>query len=213
MKKMNEIKKLNPLLEAMNDIDDAIISESAPAEKKHARYFKPMMIAAAAAVLCAATAVTATASIKTRDNVTFNGEEPNDMGYDIYTDEYGWEIRTYTFKLPDYTLLEEVEGRTPVGKLRAAHRGTYDDDKVDWYLIDEKGNIFNEGVNNVNVEAVFEAPNVHDGTAYGSVGFWVPNFDYDHFGFSSVHNGVNDTLEVNIRQHTPFNSDEEESES
>ena len=212
MKKMNEIKKLNPLLEAMNDIDDAIISESAPAEKKRARYFKTMMIAAAAAVLCAATAVTATASIKTRDNVTFNGEEPNDMGYDIYTDEYGWEIRTYTFKLPDYTLLEEVEGRTPVGKLRAAHGDVDDEGFVDWYLIDENGNIFDEeGVNNVCVETTYDGINVDGGTVGGSVGFRTSNFDIDHYGTYSTHNG--DHLEVNIRQHTPFDSDEEESES
>lgn len=54
---MNEINKLNPLLEAMNDIDDAIISDCAPAEKKRAKYLKPMMIAAAAAVAALVTFV------------------------------------------------------------------------------------------------------------------------------------------------------------
>lgn len=208
---MNEINKLNPLLEAMNDIDDAIISDSAPADaladKKRAKYFKPMIIAAAAAVLCGATAVTAAANIKMRDNVMFNGEEPNDVGYDIYTDEYGWEIRTYTFKLPDYTLLEEVEGCTPVGKLRAAHTKSVDEGKVDWYLIDEKGNIFNEGVNNVRVQVTYEGINKYGGKGSGNVGFMVSNFDYDHYGFSSVSSG--DDLTVNIMQHTPFTSDEE----
>lgn len=50
---MNEINKLNPLLEAMNGIDDAIIFEAAPAERKRPKYFKPMMIAAAAAAAAA----------------------------------------------------------------------------------------------------------------------------------------------------------------
>lgn len=50
---MNEIYTLNPLLEAMNDIDDAIVSEAAPVERKRPKYFKPMMIAAAAAVAAA----------------------------------------------------------------------------------------------------------------------------------------------------------------
>lgn len=47
------MNKLNPLLDAMNDIDDVIVSEAAPTERRRPRYFKPMMIAAAAAVAAA----------------------------------------------------------------------------------------------------------------------------------------------------------------
>ncbi len=209
---MNEINKLNPLLEAMNDIDDAIISDSAPADaladKKRAKYFKPLIIAAAAAVLCGATAVTAAANIKMREEVKFNGEEPNDIGYDIYTDYDGCEIRTYTFNLPEYYLLDEVEGLTPVGKLKACHYEEPEENGMkDWYLVDEEGNIFDSGINNVFVEAETTEITEYGTHGYGSIHFSVANFDYDHYGIHS--RTVEDHLNVDIVQHTPFTSDEE----
>lgn len=200
---MNEIKKLNPLLEAMNDIDDAIISEAAPEKRRRPKYLKPMIIAAAAAVLCGATAVTATASIKMREHVTFNGVEPNDLGYDIYTDEHGCEIRTYTFNLPDYCLLEEVEGCTSAGKLRAAHSGSTDEGKVDWYLIDEKGNIFNEGVNNVKVVAECTGINEYGGKSYGSASFCVSNFNEVEYWTETHSNSADNTLGLYVHHRSP----------
>lgn len=147
------MNKINPLLEAMNDIDDAIISESAPVEKKRARYFKPMMIAAAAAVLCGATAVTAVASIKPPQEIVL-WDEPLDVDYTVYTDEKGREIRTYAFNLPDYALGEEIEGCTPVGKVRYVQGGEDDGAFMgSWFIVDEEGTRFTGGINNKEVRA------------------------------------------------------------
>lgn len=149
MKKMNEINKLNPLLEAMNDIDDDIVSETAPVERKRPKYFKPLMIAAAAAVLCGATAVTAVASIKPPKEVIVNDEPLEVADYTVYNDEKGREIRTYVYNMPDHVLGEEKEGCTPVGQVRVVKR---DDDRWGgWEIVDEEGNVFHWGINNKKI--------------------------------------------------------------
>lgn len=146
---MNEINKLNPLLEAMNDIDDAIVSEAAPAQRRRPRCFKPMLIAAAA-VLCGATAVTAAASIKPAKTYTFNNETDNKSDYYAYTDDYGREIRMYVTPIPEYALLEEAEGCTPVGRVKLVIKGE-DVNPKNSTFIDEEGNTFPNGVNNLDV--------------------------------------------------------------
>lgn len=178
---MNEKNKLNPLLEAMNDIDDAIISESAPAEKKRAKYFKPMIIAAAAAVLCAATAVTATASLKPPQQIIISDEPLSDVDYTVYTDEKGREIRTYAITLPDYALVEEKEGYTAVGAVKlVAKEGC---DIFDEYvLVDEAGNVFNTGINNKEVRCDIIDP-AHPETHY-DYGVDCVNFNYKEYSWS-----------------------------
>lgn len=193
---MNEINKLNPLLEAMNDIDDAIISEAAPAEKKRPKYFKPLIIAAAAAVLCGATAVTAAANIKMNDEVTLDGEKPAEILYDVYTDEDGWEIRTYAFPLPEYCLLDEVEGCTAVGKLRAYRVGEHE-----WELVDEEGNTFPNGVNNMAVKVTCSKKG--PGGGHGSVSFRTANFNEVEYWTETHSNGVDNTLHVYVNRRSP----------
>lgn len=194
---MNEINKLNPLLEAMNDIDDAIVTEAAPA-KRRPKYFKPLMIAAAAAVLCGATAVTAAANIKMNDEVTLDGKEPAEIIYDVYTDEDGWEISTYMFPLPEYCLLDEEEGCTPVGKIRAYRVGEHD-----WEFVDEEGNTFPNGVNNMAVEVTFSKKGPGGGS--GVTGCGTANFNDLEYWTETHHNGTDNTLRVQVNRH----SDEE----
>lgn len=181
---MNEIKKLNPLLEAMNDIDDSIISEAAPAERRRARYFKPLMIAAAAAVLCGATAVTAAASIKP-SKVVIVEDEPVDVDYTVYIDDLGREIRTYAFNIPDYALGEEKEGCTAVGQVKVVPA---DDENPwgDWIIVDEEGTVFYSGINNKEIQCdVIDPENPH---THHEIGFVCANFkskDYDMIMYNS----------------------------
>lgn len=139
----------NKLLKSINDIDDDLISEAESWKPRKARKLKIAIIAAAAAVLCGATAVTAVASLKTPVDFTIN-DEPVEVEYTVYTDDKGREIRTYAYKLPDYSLGEEIEGHTAVGQVRVVLR---DDDL--WgglELVDEEGNVFHGGINNKIVE-------------------------------------------------------------
>lgn len=143
------MNKLNPFLEIMNEIDDDIVSGAIANQCKRPRYFKPMLIAAAAAVLCGATAVTAIAGTKPAKEYTIN-EEPVEVECTVYTDDRGREIRTYAYKLPDYAFGKEVEGRTAVGQVRVVAR---DDNRWGgWEIVDEEGNVFHYGINNKEVE-------------------------------------------------------------
>lgn len=174
------MNKINPLLEVMNDIDDDIVSGAAPVQRKRPRYFKPMLIAAAAVVLCGATAVTAIASIKPHTTVTLDNEEPADMEYDVYVDDQGREIRTYAIQLPDYALREEVDGYTAVGKVRAVYTDEYEDDyEFQWVLVDEEGNRFPQGINNKAVEC-----EILDGESCLSISFTSANFNYEDYSVS-----------------------------
>ena len=168
------MNKINPIFDAMSGIDNDIVSGALEKERKHPKYFEPMMIAAAAAVLCAATAVTAIATIKPPAEVTMN-QQPVDVEYDVYIDENGREIRTYTCSIPEYALLEEVPGCTAVGKVKAICRGDRD-----WVLIDEEGTVFTEGVNNLEVfsEAVDEKRHM-------LIGFRCANFNEEDY-YSSL---------------------------
>lgn len=163
------MNNINPLFETMNDIDDDIVSDAIAPQRKRPRYFKPMLIAAAAAVLCAATAVTAVASIKPPNAVTMN-HKPVEVGYDVYFDDEGHEIRTFVFNVPEYALTEEKEGCTAVGKVRAVQLG-----EREWELVDEEGNTFTEGINNVIVEAWVL------GGGHHSIDFGCANFNFDDY--------------------------------
>lgn len=175
---MNEINKLNPLLEAMNDIDDAIISESAPAKRKRPMRFKPLIVAAAAVVLCGATAVTAAASLKPSKEVIVE-DEPVDVDYTVYIDDLGREIRTYAFNIPDYALGEEKEGCTAVGQVKVVPA---DDDNPwgNWSIVDEEGTVFHSGINNKEIQCdVIDPKNPH---THCDIEFVCANFnskDYD----------------------------------
>ncbi|MCH5205480.1 MAG: hypothetical protein J1F09_00920 [Oscillospiraceae bacterium] len=113
--------------------------------KKHIK-IKPLIIAAAVAVLAAATAITAGALMRAPMEIEMNGEL-YDPEYDVYTDEYGHKIETLVYDVPEYALAEEREGYTAVGKVRAV----YDPDSIrtmKYKLVDEAGNEFVAGINN-----------------------------------------------------------------
>lgn len=97
---MNKINKLNPLFEAMSDIDDAIISEAAPAERKRPKYFKPLMMAAAAVVASMATMFTVNAATNgSLVKFLFKGEEYSADTCD-YIDEDGFRHVTFDAVVP-----------------------------------------------------------------------------------------------------------------
>ena len=167
------MNKINPIFDAMSEIDNEIVSGALEKERKHPRGFKPMMIAAAAAALCAATAVTAAATIKLPAKVTMNNE-PVSVGYDEYFDDMGREIRTYVYQVPDYALLKDVPGCTAVGDVKAVCLGENFED--DWVLVDEEGTVFADGINDLKVLC-----EVLDGDWVGFMDFRCANFNRDEY--------------------------------
>lgn len=143
--------KINPLLDVMSEIDDSIITNSntVGAVKKSKK--RPIIIAAAAAaMLGVAIPVTSGALMRQPLKTEINTQE-NELGYNVYTDEYGHMIETYVYDIPEYALGEEVEGRTAVGAVRAV----YDPDIYvagGYKLVDEEGNEFLGGINNKYVD-------------------------------------------------------------
>lgn len=138
---MNEIK-INPLLDAMSEIEDSnIISTKSTARKGKKR---AIIIAAAAAAMLGV-AIPVTSAALTRASGMVNGEL-TEIGYDVYTDEYGNRIETYTYAVPKHVVEEGREEDNAVGKLRAV----YDPELVrypgadpgDYKLVDEEGNEF-----------------------------------------------------------------------
>ena len=118
------------------------------------------------------------------------------MDYTVYTDDIGREIRTFAYKLPDFALLKEKPGRTPVGKVRIApEEGYY---HIGWRIIDEAGNEFLGGVNNMEVNC-YIIDKYHPNTL-SEVGFSCANFNskeystaefYHYFDDDPIPDGVN----------------------
>ena len=148
--------------------------------KKHIK-IKPLIIAAAVAVLAAATAITAGAIMRAPINVEMNNE-PYDVEYDVYTDEYGNKIETFVYDIPEYALAEELEGLTAVGKVRAV----YDPGSirnVKYKLVDEAGNEFVAGINNKMVNLRINDNNISRiGFSCANVadGYTVMEFNFNH---------------------------------
>lgn len=143
--------KLNPLLEAMNNIDENIVSDVISDTRKRPRRFKPITIAAAITVLFTVTAITAIASLKAPQQVTINdmAVEPT---YKSYVDDQGREISMYIYDVPDFALGEEREGGTPVGEIKVVRNPEYPLKWGEWMIVDEAGNKFYTGINNKLVQ-------------------------------------------------------------
>ena len=142
---------LNPLLEAMNNIDENIVSDVMSETHKKPRKFKPVLIAAMAATLLTATAITAIATLKAPKQVTINdmAVEPT---YKSYVDDDGREIGMYIYDVPDFALGEEREGGTPVGEIKVVRNPEYPLKWGEWMIVDEAGNKFYTGINNKLVQ-------------------------------------------------------------
>lgn len=169
------MNKLNPLFEAMNDIDDGIVSNAVQTAHRHPMRLKTVLVAAAAAALCAVTAVTAAAVLKAPKEITVNNEivEPQ---YSTFTDINGKEWDMYVFDLPEFALGEEVEGRTAVGKIRAVNNPDYPGKWREWMLVDEIGNVFYTGVNNKLIE--FYSKDGISNVGFGCANFLSKKYEY-----------------------------------
>lgn len=175
------------LLKNINDIDDDLIFEAERWKRPKVHKLKIAVIAAAAAVLCAATAVTATANIKPPKEVIVDGE-PLDVDYTVYTDENGREIRTYAYTMPDYAVGEEIEGCTPVGQVRVVKND--EDLWGDWKIVDEAGNVFHLGINNKEVQCDIIDPK--NPRATYDIGFACPNFLWKEYTISYIYEDLDD---------------------
>ncbi|MCM1164699.1 MAG: hypothetical protein NC299_00745 [Lachnospiraceae bacterium] len=169
---MNEI---NPLFEAMSNIDDNIVSEAVKTARKRPKGIRAALIAAAAAAFCAVTAVAAAAALKAPKEVTIN-DVPVEPRYSTFTDDLGEEWELYVFEFPDFALGEEIEGYTAVGDIKVVRNPEYPDRWGEWMMVDEAGNKFYTGVNNKLVK--FQSK---DGVRHG--GFEVANFLSDRYTY------------------------------
>lgn len=177
------MNKINPLLEAMNNIDEKIVSDVMSEPRKQPRKFKLIPIAAAVAVLFTATAITAIASLKAPQQVTIN-DTPVEPTYKTYYDDLGRKIDMYVYDVPASALGEEVEGHTPVGDIKAVRNPEYPQKWSDWMIVDEAGNVFHTGINNKYVHIYIRGEN-------SGHGFAVMNL-LDGYGMYEIHSDSED---------------------
>lgn len=118
--------KLNPLIEAIGEIDDALVEKAQAPSKKRAR-IRTLIIAAAAVLLLGTTAAGAT--FGNNPIVKINNKRVSSR-YSSYVNEDGWTIETTAVELPvNYCRYQ------PVGEIRA----TFDGDTQDVVCYDELG--------------------------------------------------------------------------
>ena len=175
------------LLQNINDIDDDLVFEAEQWQRPKIKKLKIGIIAAAAAALCAITTVTAVAFTKSPQEYVVNGE-PIEVDYTVYKDDAGREIRTYAYKLPEFALLKEKPGCTPVGKVRVAPEDGYY--WIGWRIIDEAGNEFTNGVNNMEVKCnvidKYHPETLHD------IGFSCANFNSKEYSMAEFYHYLDD---------------------
>lgn len=118
--------KLNPLIEAIGEIDDALVEKAQAPSKKRAR-IRTLIIAAAAVLALGTTAAGAT--FGNNPIVKINNKRVSSR-YSSYVNEDGWTIETTAVELPvNYCRYQ------PVGEIRA----TFDSDTQDVVCYDELG--------------------------------------------------------------------------
>lgn len=180
------MNKINPLLEAMNNIDENIVSEVMSDTHKQPRRIKLIPIAASIAVLFTATAITAIATLKAPQQVTINdmAVEPT---YKSYVDDEGREINMYIYDVPDFALGEEVEGGTPVGEIKVVKNPEYPSKWGEWMIVDEAGNKFYTGINNKLVQIEIKGGRIK----CEQFGFGILNL-LDGYGTLEIHSDSED---------------------
>lgn len=130
--------KLNPLIEAIGEIDDALVEKAQAPSKKRAR-IRTLIIAAAAVLLLGTTAAGAT--FGNNPIVKINNKKVASR-YSSYVNEDGWTIETTAVELP-----VDCCRYQPIGEIRA----TFDSDTHDVVCYDELGVRLNEISNWVNL--------------------------------------------------------------
>lgn len=182
------MNKINPLFEAMSNIDDNIASGAIKEERRRPKTIKMILIASAAAAICAITTVTAVASLKAPLNITVDGA-PIEPTYSTFADEHGHEWELYVFDMPDYALGEEIEGKTALGEIKAVPNPEYPGRFAEWMIVDEAGNKFYWGINNKLV--LLKSKDGIDG-----VGFSCLNFRDDKYAYFEYHEGSDIRIEL-----------------
>lgn len=176
------MNKINPLFEAISNIDDNIAANAIKENRRHPKKIKVILIAAAAAAMCAITTVTAVARLKSNLNVTIDSisVEP----YYNTTSAFGKEWDIYVIDLPDYVLGEEEKEKTAVGKIDVVPNPEYPEKFGKWMIVDETGNKFYTGINN---KLILVRP--QDGDASGFDEFCCTNFLSDDYGYFETYTG------------------------
>lgn len=176
------MNKINPLFEAISNIDDNIAANAIKENRRHKKKIKVILIAAAVSAMCAITTVTAVARLKSNLNVTIDSisVEP----YYNITSAFGKEWDIYVIDLPDYVLGEEEKGKTAVGKIDVVPNPEYPGKFGKWMIVDETGNKFYTGINN---KLILVRP--QDGDTSGFDEFCCTNFLSDDYGYFETYTG------------------------
>lgn len=150
--------KINPLLEAMNGIDDMLVCDTAKNTVKRKKRIGVVITAAAAAACTVALTTMAVANLKAPKDVLINDVTVQPY-YSTYTADNGKILEVYITNIPDYALDEEVEGYTAVGEIKVVRNPEYPQKWGEWMLVDEAGNVFHTGINNKYVKFNFKGEN------------------------------------------------------
>lgn len=183
------MNKINPLFEAISNIDDNIAANAIKENRRCPKKIKVILIVAAAAAMCAITTVTAVARLKSNLNVTIDSisVEP----YYSITSAFGKEWDIYVIDLPDYVLGEEEKGKTAVGRIDVIPNPEYPGKFGKWMIVDETGNKFYTGINN---KLILLRP--QDGDTSGFDEFCCTNFLSNDYGYFETYTG--DSLKFDL---------------
>lgn len=173
------MNKINPLFEAISNIDDNIASDAVKETHKRTKKFKILLTAAATATFCLLTTVTVSAvKIFTAPrSVTINSVSVAPsygvarMGYEVM--EY------YVIDVPEEFLTEGEEEYTPVGDVKVIPNPDYPSSPHKWIITDAVGNTFIRGINNKIVTC-------DNAAGVGGLGFDCINFDNEKYDYIQV---------------------------
>lgn len=164
--------ELNPLLEAMNNIDENILANSQK-KSRHSLKIKIAVVSAAAAVAALSGTVVA---VNYSRRLTYTTEDKTfEPVCSSYVDDRGNKIETYVLDIPEYALLLEKEGYTSTGELKCEWVPEKD---YTYQLADENGRVFPFGVNN---KAVLAYITPSDGSEPFQVAFHCANLNLDKY--------------------------------
>lgn len=141
------MNKINPLFDAVSEIDDKTVADFIPKYKtKPRKALKIAVIIVAAALLLGTTAAAATLG----DNpiVKINNKQVTPW-HSSYVDENGWTVETTVVKMPfDYSCY------TPIGEVRAVFEAEPMEDRI----YDELGVLLNDISNGMNLYVNAQKP-------------------------------------------------------
>lgn len=133
------MKPLNPIIEALDGIDEDIALAAATKKRKIKKPLKIVIISVAAALLLTTTATAATLGEKPL--VKLNRKSYSSSKCWSYTDENGWTLKTTVIKLPEECSSYGLYGYVPVGEIRPVF--TENADSFEFKYYDELGVLLN----------------------------------------------------------------------